>query len=44
LMDEYYLARGWDLKMGWPTEETLRALDLEEIIPEMNNLRASTVD
>ena len=39
LMDEYYAARGWDLELGWPTEDTLRRLGLEEAIPELQALR-----
>ncbi len=35
VMDDYYMARGWDLKTGLFTRTGLRALDLEEIIPEM---------
>lgn len=41
LMDEYYSARGWDLKMGWPLPETLRMLGLEELIPELRKLHNS---
>jgi aldehyde:ferredoxin oxidoreductase len=39
LMDEYYTARGWDLELGWPTEDLLKSLDLDEAIPELNQLR-----
>ena len=39
LMDEYYTARGWDLRLGWPTDETLDRLGLEQAIPELQQLR-----
>ncbi|UCB46762.1 MAG: hypothetical protein JSV25_04905 [Spirochaetota bacterium] len=39
LMDEYYLARGWDLELGWPQEELLESLGLDEAVPELNDLR-----
>jgi aldehyde:ferredoxin oxidoreductase len=39
-MDEYYSARGWDLETGWPLPETLRALDIEDVIPELDRLRS----
>jgi aldehyde:ferredoxin oxidoreductase len=39
LMDEYYSARGWDLELGWPTSDLLKSLDLDEAIPELNQLR-----
>ncbi len=35
LLDEYYAARGWDPAYGWPTPQKLRALGLEEPIPEL---------
>jgi aldehyde:ferredoxin oxidoreductase len=38
LLDEYYAARGWDLEFGWPQADLLRALGLEEVIPEMEEL------
>ena len=38
LLDEYYAARGWDLELGWPLPETLRALGLEDAIPELAEL------
>jgi hypothetical protein len=34
-MDEYYCLRGWDVVTGWPTEERLVALDLEDVHAEM---------
>jgi aldehyde:ferredoxin oxidoreductase len=42
LLDEYYAARGWDLEFGWPQADRLRALGLEEAIPEMEVLRQRT--
>jgi hypothetical protein len=35
VMDDYYSARGWNLKTGLFTRAGLNQLDLEEIIPEM---------
>ena len=35
MMDEYYALRGWDVKTGLQKKETLEALSLSEIIPEM---------
>ena len=40
LLDEYYSARGWDLKLGWPQEDRLNALGLAEVIPELRHLRS----
>jgi aldehyde:ferredoxin oxidoreductase len=39
LLDEYYSARGWDLELGWPQADGLRELGLEEVIPELDELR-----
>jgi aldehyde:ferredoxin oxidoreductase len=39
LLDEYYSARGWDLKLGWPQEDRLNALGLAEVIPELRHLQ-----
>jgi aldehyde:ferredoxin oxidoreductase len=33
MLNEYYCLRGWDLETGWPLEEKLRELGLEEAIP-----------
>jgi len=33
MLDEYYTLRGWDRSTGWPTEEKLRELGLEEASP-----------
>jgi len=32
MLDEYYDLRGWDRRTGVPTPETIRRLDLEEIV------------
>ena len=29
MLDDYYRLRGWDLKTGLPTEETIKRLSLE---------------
>jgi aldehyde:ferredoxin oxidoreductase len=39
LLDEYYSARGWDLELGWPQADQLKELALEEVIPELAELR-----
>jgi aldehyde:ferredoxin oxidoreductase len=41
LLDEFYVARGWDLDLGWPTADTLQALGLEEVVPELEELRSA---
>jgi aldehyde:ferredoxin oxidoreductase len=35
MLDDYYAIRGWDVKTGYPTEDTLRALDLDEVVPDL---------
>jgi aldehyde:ferredoxin oxidoreductase len=40
IMDEYYEARGWDLKLGWPEKRTLEHLGLGDAEPEMEQLRS----
>jgi len=35
MLDEYYELRGWDLKRGWPTRETLKRLGLDEVAEKM---------
>ncbi|MGB9879188.1 MAG: aldehyde ferredoxin oxidoreductase C-terminal domain-containing protein, partial [Anaerolineae bacterium] len=35
LLEEYYLLRGWDAETGWPTEEKLRELGLEDAIERL---------
>jgi len=44
LLDEYYSARGWDLEFGWPQEDLLRSLDLEDAIPEIRRCRRRFAD
>jgi aldehyde:ferredoxin oxidoreductase len=39
LMDEYYTARGWDLKDGWPETDTLRRLSLDVLAAEVESMR-----
>jgi len=39
LLAEYYAARNWDLEFGWPTDEKLSELGLEEAIPLLRRLR-----
>jgi aldehyde:ferredoxin oxidoreductase len=36
-LDEYYTTQGWDLETGWQTEESLRALELEEAILKLRS-------
>jgi aldehyde:ferredoxin oxidoreductase len=36
MLDEYYNARGWDLKEGVPTKKKLKALNLEYVIEYLN--------
>ena len=33
MKDEYFRLHEWDLKKGWPTKETLKDLDVAELIP-----------
>lgn len=35
LKDAYYDFRGWDLATGLPTPDTLRRLDLDELVPDL---------
>jgi aldehyde:ferredoxin oxidoreductase len=35
VMDEFYTLHGWDIERGWPTEERLRELDLEDVYEPM---------
>jgi hypothetical protein len=35
VMDEYYRLRGWDVEMGWPTEERLESLGLSGVYDKM---------
>lgn len=40
MLDEYYEARGWD-KEGFPAEETLKQLNLEDVAKQLRKLRAA---
>jgi hypothetical protein len=44
LMDDYSQARGWDLKYGWPTAETLECMGLSDLSEEMKSIRKKAVD
>jgi aldehyde:ferredoxin oxidoreductase len=44
LLDEYYAARGWDIELGWPRADQLRALGLEDAIPEIAEARRRFAD
>jgi aldehyde:ferredoxin oxidoreductase len=35
MLDEYYMIRGWDTQTGFPLRETLRRLDLQDIVPAL---------
>ena len=35
--DEYYRLRGWDLRTGWPTEEKLKKLSLEDVARKLSD-------
>lgn len=35
MLEEYYLLRGWDTETGWPTEEKLHELGLEDAIERL---------
>ncbi|MFH1489663.1 MAG: aldehyde ferredoxin oxidoreductase C-terminal domain-containing protein, partial [Pseudomonadota bacterium] len=35
LLDDYYDERGWDIETGIPTEQTLKAYDLEEVAEDL---------
>jgi aldehyde:ferredoxin oxidoreductase len=39
MLDEYYVARGWDQERGWPESATLGRLELEEAEPVMEAVR-----
>jgi aldehyde:ferredoxin oxidoreductase len=39
MLDEYYRARGWDLRLGWPTTEKLRSLGLSEVARDLEKAR-----
>jgi aldehyde:ferredoxin oxidoreductase len=38
MLNEYYGLHGWDKATGWPTRETLKKLDLEDIAGELSRL------
>ncbi len=38
MLDEYYALHGWDPATSWPTEETLRGLDLGDVADELKRL------
>jgi aldehyde:ferredoxin oxidoreductase len=44
LLDEYYIARGWDIELGWPLSSQLEALGLIQAIPELERLRLALKD
>ena len=35
MLDEYYALHNWDRETSWPYRETLERLDLQEVIPEL---------
>ncbi len=35
MLNEYYRAQGWDLDTGWQTEDSLRSLQLDEVIEKL---------
>ena len=35
MLDEYYTLHGWDKKTSWPTMQTLKMLDLEDVAKEL---------
>ncbi len=39
MLDEYFALRGWDAKRGWPTNETLHRLGLDDVIDRLEALR-----
>ena len=41
LMDQYYDARGWDKKYGWPLANSLHRLDLSDVEKEIRVLRSA---
>jgi len=38
LLDDYYTARGWDIKTGTPTRKKLEELGLKDVADELENL------
>lgn len=39
MLDEYYRARGWDLRLGWPTAEKLQSLGLSDVAGDLEKAR-----
>lgn len=37
MKDDFYTAMGWDKATGWPTGDTLKALNLEDLTPDLEN-------
>ena len=37
MLDEYYNARGWDIKTGWQTTNNLERLNLTEVKEKLQN-------
>ena len=35
VLDEFYTLHGWDAKNGWPSQESLSELDLEDVYEPM---------
>ena len=38
MLDDYYGLRGWDLKTGYPAEQTLKRLGLEDVSRSLDTL------
>jgi aldehyde:ferredoxin oxidoreductase len=38
IKDKYYELRGWDIKTGWPTRETLEKFDLKDIADKLEKI------
>ena len=38
MLDEYYDARGWERRSGWPTREKLVELGLEDVADQLNSM------
>ena len=36
LLEDYYGARGWDPRTGWPTERSLKKLGLDEVVKKLS--------
>ncbi len=44
LLDEYYTARRWDVRMGWPQAHNLEAVGLNDLVPALAELRRQTAE